>query len=238
MEMERTPGSLEDGNSPVDLARQWQEAMRSWVRVEKLDTATLSHVTGVDASYAGGQVFAAAVTVDYASGQVVEQAVAVAPVTFPYLPGWLALREAPAILQAVARLERPPDVLIVDGHGLAHPRRFGIACHVGVLLDRPSIGCAKSLLVGGAEALPDEAGSRVEIRLEGERLGMALRTRRGVKPVFVSVGHRVDLDTAVEVVLGACRGLRLPEPARLAHQLANRQARAWQAGIHDHRSGW
>ena len=140
------------------------------------------------------------------------------PLAFPYIPGLLSFREAPAILAALAQLERLPDVLIIDGHGIAHPRRFGIACHLGVLLDMPVIGCAKSILVGRVAQLGEAAGSTASLVDKDECVGMALRTRAGVKPVFVTVGNRVNLETAVCFVLSCGRGYRLPEPTRLAHQ--------------------
>ncbi|MDD5467309.1 MAG: deoxyribonuclease V [Anaerolineales bacterium] len=229
--MDECTAEIEAGELSVSQARMAQEALRSRVRLEALEEARVQRVTGVDASYAGGSAYAAVVTLDYTTQQVVEWASASAAITFPYIPGLLSFREAPVILLALARLERLPDVLIVDGHGLAHPRRFGIACHLGVLLDLPSIGCAKSLLIGEAADLEAEAGSRAEVRQGEELLGLALRTRQRVKPVYISVGHRVDLESAAHIVLACCRGQRLPEPARLAHQMANSCARQGEAGV-------
>jgi deoxyribonuclease V len=145
------------------------------------------------------------------------------PVRYPYIPGLLSFREAPAIQAAVQLLDEPPDVLVVDGHGLAHPRRFGIACHLGLLLDRPTVGCAKSPLVGEFAPPADEFGAWTPLEHKGERIGAVVRTRRGVKPVFVSVGHRISLESAIRLVLSWCRGYRLPEPTRLADQIASRR---------------
>jgi len=145
------------------------------------------------------------------------------PATLPYVPGLLSFREAPAILGALSRLNSLPDVLLVDGHGLAHPRRFGLACHLGVLLDMPTIGCAKSILIGEVGPLNGSAGSITILRIEGEELGLAIRTRPGVKPVYVSVGHRADLDSATRILLASCRGYRIPEPIRYAHRLASQR---------------
>jgi deoxyribonuclease V len=132
------------------------------------------------------------------------------------VPGLLTFREAPALLAAFAKLRSSPHLLFFDGHGYAHPRRFGIACHLGLLLDRPSIGCAKSLLVGEHKPPAQAAGSRAPLRHDGEIIGVALRTRRGVKPVYISIGHRISLDRAVQFTLAAGDGFRIPRPTRLA----------------------
>jgi deoxyribonuclease V len=136
----------------------------------------------------------------------------------------LAYRELPVVLQALRRLKQKPDLFIVDGHGLAHPRRFGIASHLGVLLDMPSIGCAKSILVGRADVPESRVGAWTPLIHKGEPVGAALRTKvsagRAINPVYVSVGHRVTLETALDFVLRCCRGYRVPETTRLAHQLA------------------
>lgn len=151
---------------------------------------------------------------------VVERVGVVSRATFPYVPGLLSFRECPALLEAIRRLEHRPDVVLIDGQGFAHPRRFGIASHFGVLVDLPTVGCAKSVLVGEYEGLGREAGSRAPLVHRGEVVGMAVRTRTGVTPVYVSVGHKIDLGSAVEVVLRTAVRYRLPEPARLAHQHA------------------
>ncbi len=148
------------------------------------------------------------------------QTVVDVPVTFPYIPGLLAFREGPAILAALEELDETPDLMIFDGHGLAHPRRMGIATHMGLLLDLPAIGCAKSRLCGYYEEPGPERGDRSPL-LEGEEvIGMVVRSRTGVSPIFVSIGHRVSLESAVEIVLRCCTKYRLPEPTRLAHQAA------------------
>jgi len=150
----------------------------------------------------------------------IEQVIVEREVTFPYIPGLLAFREVPVLAEAFVKLSRRPDLLIVDGQGTAHQRRFGIACHLGLLLDVPSIGCAKSRLTGVHDSVDEEAGSMTPLRDRGEIIGMVVRTRSGVKPLYVSVGHRISLNSAVEWVLRLCRGYRLPEPTRLADQLA------------------
>lgn len=146
---------------------------------------------------------------------------------FPYVPGLLSFREAPASLDALERLGTEIDLLLVDGHGVAHPRRFGLACHLGVLADLPSIGVAKSRLVGRHEEPAEERGSREALVDGDEVVGAVVRTRAGVRPVFVSVGHRVGLETAVELVLRCAPRYRLPEPIRQADRLSRRVA-----GIH------
>jgi deoxyribonuclease V len=142
-------------------------------------------------------------------------------VTFPYISGLLAFREAPAVLTACEALRVEPDLFLFDGHWLAHPRRMGLACHMGLCLDKPAIGCAKSRLCGEHDDLSPDAGAWVSLRDGPETIGAVLRPRGGARPVYVSVGHNVDLETAVRCVLATCRGYRLPEPCRLAHRAAS-----------------
>jgi deoxyribonuclease V len=162
----------------------------------------------------------AVVLLSYPDLRLVEQHAVDEPVPFPYVPGLLAFREVPVLARAFEKLERTPDLLLVDGHGLSHQRRFGIACHLGLLLDIPTIGVAKSRLVGRHDDPPPEAGGRAELRDGPDLVGLVLRTRDGVSPVYVSVGHRIGLHEAAEWVLRLCRGYRLPEPTRLADQLS------------------
>ena len=181
-------------------------------------------VAGVDDGYVkheGGETaFAAVVVLSFPDLNVVETATASVPVTFPYVPGFLSFREAPAILAAVAKLEREPDLWLFDGHGYAHPRRIGIASHMGLILDRPSAGCAKSRLVGRWEGPGPDFGDRSPIVDRGEVVGMAVRTRPGHGPLLVSPGHKLDVEQAAEFALACCRDERfLPEPTRLAHDL-------------------
>ncbi|MBN2098791.1 MAG: deoxyribonuclease V [Dehalococcoidia bacterium] len=180
-------------------------------------------VAGVDISAPRfqGKVRGTVVVLSCPDLEVVEIGAVEQTVDFPYIPGLLSFRESPVILAAYEKLRSRPDLVMVDGQGIAHPRRFGLASHLGVLLDVPTIGCAKSLLCGLHDALGAEAGSAVEIEHEGEVVGMALRTKTNVKPVFVSIGHKVDLTAAVSWVRSCCRGYRLPEPTRLAHQAAS-----------------
>jgi deoxyribonuclease V len=154
----------------------------------------------------------------------VARAFAIVPLEFPYIPGLLSFREVPVLLAALKKLLELPDVLFCDGQGYAHPRRFGLACHLGVLTDRAAIGCAKSILIGKHGALNQEAGSwaaLVDEAAGGERIGAAVRTRRGVRPVYVSQGNRVSLDTAIRLTLEVSDGLRIPRPTRDADQFAS-----------------
>jgi deoxyribonuclease V len=149
---------------------------------------------------------------------------AVEPLEFPYIPGLLSFREIPVLLAALNKLQELPDLLFCDGHGFAHPRRFGIASHLGVLLDRPSIGCAKSILIGRHGALKKPAGSWVKLvdaKAGGERIGAAVRTREGVRPIYVSQGHRVSLETAIKLTLRVTSGYRIPRPTRDADHFAS-----------------
>jgi len=150
-----------------------------------------------------------------------DQAVARRPTQFPYVPGLLSFREIPAVLDALEDLRQVPDLLLCDGQGIAHPRRFGIACHLGVLTDIPAIGVAKTLLVGRHESLPDTRGAWAPLLHKGERVGAALRTRPGTRPVFVSPGHRISLETAIDFVMHCTTRYRLPETTRHAHRLAS-----------------
>ncbi|MBI2328632.1 MAG: deoxyribonuclease V [Chloroflexi bacterium] len=179
-------------------------------------------IAGVDIATGKRQGMAtgAVVVLSYPEFRVMETKVVQGRLDFPYIPGLLSFRELPLTLAACESLSITPDLVLVDGQGVAHPRRFGIASHLGLFLDRPTIGCAKSRLCGRHEEPEIEAGSYAELVDRGETIGVALRTRRGVKPVYVSTGHQVDLETAIHWVTECCRGYRLPEPLRLAHQAA------------------
>ncbi|MCP5517548.1 MAG: endonuclease V [Verrucomicrobiales bacterium] len=208
--------------SPVQaVAVQRQLALG--VRFEAL-SAGARWIAGLDAAFTPDrrQCVGAVVLWDREQGVAVESHVARRPLRFPYVPGLLSFREAPALLAAVRRLKQTPDVLLADGHGLAHPRRFGIACHLGVLCDLPSIGCAKSRLIGAHDEPGLRRGDRSFLYDQGETIGTVLRTREGTRPLFISVGHRADLEGAVALVLACGAGFRLPEPTRLADRLVAR----------------
>jgi deoxyribonuclease V len=200
-------------------AAELQKRLASKVRREP-PLAGFRLVAGTDVAFrkADRTICAGVVVIDISTGQIVEQAAAVCPETFPYVPGLLSFREIPALLQALHSIRTRPDVVIADGQGVAHPRRFGLASHLGLCLGLPTIGCAKSRLVGESRGPAMARGSRAALKEGRETIGMVVRTRAGVKPVWVSVGHLIDLPSAVRVVLRSTRGYRLPEPARRAHQ--------------------
>lgn len=200
-----------------------QQELRSRVlHTNGFDPATLRRILGVDASYSAYQPEgrAALVLCSFPELATLEQAVSARRSVFPYVPGLLSFREVPLVLDAFAKLQTRPELLLVDGHGYAHPRRFGIASHLGVYLDLPSIGCAKSRLVGSYEELGPKPGDRSPLLHRGETIGVVLRAKARTNPLFISVGHRVDLETAVAIVLRCLRGYRLPEPTRRADKLA------------------
>lgn len=178
-------------------------------------------VAGLDAAFSKDEqrCFSAVVLWDMRTEFVVEQHTATRRLTFPYVPGLLSFREIPTLLAALRKLKRRPDLLMCDGQGLAHPRRFGLACHLGVVCDLPSLGCAKSRLIGIHAAPARVRGSPAALLDHRERIGTVLRTQTGIKPVYVSIGHRIDLQTAEEIVLACATRYRLPEPTRLADRL-------------------
>jgi deoxyribonuclease V len=178
-------------------------------------------VAGLDCAFSrdGKRIFAAAVVIDTSDFSIIETTTASRKVVFPYIPGLLSFRETPACIDAIEKLKIRPDVFIVDGQGIAHPRRLGIASHIGLLINKPTIGCAKSRLIGTFEEPGKKKGSHNPLMDSGEEIGAVLRTRTDVKPVYVSVGHKCTLDDAISIVLGCTTKYRLPEPSRLAHQL-------------------
>ncbi|MDD5560193.1 deoxyribonuclease V [Candidatus Methylomirabilis sp.] len=187
-------------------------------------TGPFATVAGVDVAYDATLqlMFAGAVVMSDDGHEMLDFATATASVDFPYIPGLLSFREIPAVIKAWNRLKTSADCLICDGHGLAHPRRFGLACHLGLMLDLPSIGCAKSRLVGTHREPRTRRGSVAPLLDHGEQIGVVLRTKDGVAPVFISQGDRIGLDAAVQTVLATCRGYRLPEPQRRAHLLVTK----------------
>jgi len=199
-----------------------QERLRPVVVADD-DFDPVRHVAGVDVGFLRGNTIAraAVVVLTFPELRPIEQTVVQRPVTFPYLPGLLSFREAPAALAALAQLATCPDLLLCDGQGLAHPRRFGLACHIGLLSDIPAIGVAKTRLVGRHDPLPASRGSWRPLIDQGEAIGAVLRTRENVKPLYVSIGHRIGLESAVEYVLACAPRYRLPESTRQAHRLAS-----------------
>ena len=188
------------------------------IKETKADSVTT--VTGVDASYCDDLARAAVVTLSYPELEMKAYATATRRVDFPYVPGLLTFREGPAVLDALDKMAVTPELLIFDGQGLAHPRRLGVASHIGLLVDIPSVGCAKSRLCGQYTEPGPERGDFALLTDQGVTIGAVVRTRTRVKPVFVSIGHRVDLPTSIDYVLNCCRGYRLPETTRWAHRVA------------------
>ncbi len=181
----------------------------------------INSAAGIDAGYEGDQARAVVVVLEYPSLQPIEYAIAYRPAPFPYIPGFLSFREGPAILAAIKTLRAIPDLFIFDGQGIAHPRRLGIASHIGVMLDVPTIGCAKSRLIGKHTIPPDERGAHVPLTDGNELIGAVLRTRVGTKPIYVSTGHRVSLNSAIHFVMACTTRYRLPETTRAADGLAS-----------------
>jgi deoxyribonuclease V len=192
------------------------------IRESRIRPADIATVAGVDAGYGNGSAHAAVAVLNLADLKVLEKAGASKPVTFPYVPGMLAFREGPAILAAMGKLKSRPDLIIVDGHGIAHPRRFGIASHIGLLTDIPSIGCAKTILCGDYQE-PQCTRGRISYLIDGgETIGAVVRTRTAVKPIFISIGHLMNLNDSIQIILKSCRGYRLPEPIRRADHLSRK----------------
>lgn len=206
----------------IAQAQEIQRKLASQVS-RKSEVVNLRYVAGVDISApdSTGIARAAAVVLSYPALETVEVQIAEDKLNFPYIPGLLSFREAPLVLAACQKLSTNLDLILVDGQGIAHPRRFGLASHLGLLLDTPAVGCAKSRLCGRHEPLTTEAGAYAELIDNGEVIGAALRTKAGVNPVYISIGHKIDLPTAIYWVMECCRGYRLPEPSRLAHIAAS-----------------
>ncbi|MGD9042996.1 MAG: deoxyribonuclease V [Desulfobacterales bacterium] len=213
---------LWDLKSEAAIALQTKLASRV-IQKSRVKPTEIATVAGVDAGYTDDSAHAAVVVINLMDLNILEKAVASRPVSFPYVPGMLAFREGPVILEAMDKLTLRPDLLIVDGQGIAHPRRFGIASHIGLLTDIPSIGCAKTILWGDYQEPQSTRGSIAYLTAGDETIGAVVRTRTAVKPVFVSIGHLMDLKDSIQIVLKSCRGYRLPEPIRCADHLAREQ---------------
>jgi len=183
-------------------------------------------IAGADVSYTKeSEIFYASVVVfNLQTMERVEEVTASGKVDFPYIPGLLSFRESPILLKAFAKIKSEPDVIILDAQGIAHPRGIGLASHIGLLLDKSSIGCAKTRLIGEYNEVGGEAGSHSQLTVKDKIVGAVLRTRKNVKPVFISPGHKIDLKTSIALILKSCRGYRLPEPVRQAHNLVKKTA--------------
>ena len=211
--------------SPSEASRLQKELAPKVQAGPALDLSGVSHVAGADVSTQGDRAYATVLVLDFPALSPVEVQGFETELTFPYVPGLLAFREIPAVAGALEKVKTPVDAVIFDAQGLAHPRRMGLASHLGLFLDVPSIGCAKTRLVGTHDEPGQEKGSATELLHRGEVIGKVLRTRKGVSPVYVSVGNNVDLDSAVDLVLACSPKYRLPETTRQAHDAANRLRR-------------
>ena len=200
-------------------ARQIQNELRNQV-ISQDRFGDIKTVAGVDLGFKKDIARASVVVLSFPELQLIDGVLVESPVPFPYIPGLLSFRETPPLLKAFDQLNTEPDLIIADGQGIAHPRRFGIASHLGLILDRPTVGCAKSRLWGRHKQPKNEAGSIEYLYDKGEIIGAAVRTRSNVSVVYVSVGHRISLDSAIRLTLACCRRYRLPETTRYAHQAA------------------
>lgn len=221
-------------NLTISKAREIQEKLASKVIVlggpEKIE-----YVAGADLAFSkeDNTAFGAIVILSFPELKIVELKTGSMITPFPYIPGFLSFRETPLLLKLFSQLATVPDLVLIDGQGIAHPRRFGIASHLGLFLDIPTIGCAKNILVGEYEEPAKEKNSISEIYYKGEKVGMAVRTRNNVKPVFVSPGHKIDFPKSVEWVLKLCTRYRCPEPIRLAHIEVTRFKKRFAKGNSD-----
>jgi len=216
------PTAIRWPTDPTEAIRLQRELAATVVREDRL--GTIRTIAGADIALdATREIGIAGILVyEYPTLRVIEQVTARAPLTFPYIPGLLGFREGPILFEAMARLRTVPDLFLFDGQGIAHPRRCGIATHLGVLLDRPTIGCAKSLLCGSYTEPAPQKGAWSPLINKGETIGAVVRTRDGVRPIFVSLGHRISLPTALDIVLHCCDGYRIPKPTREADRLVAR----------------
>ncbi|BCM90308.1 endonuclease V [Abditibacteriota bacterium] len=217
---------LHDWNLSASEAVALQKRLAPQVQVTPLQK-TPQLIAGADLSFDKGSdvVWAGIVVLSFPDLQIVEERGLQTVAPFPYVPGLLSFREAPAVLQVWEQLENKPDVLVLDGQGLAHPRRFGLACHLGLWLDLPTYGSTKTLFVGNFDDVGEERGATAELVHRGEIVGAAVRTKRKVTPVYVSVGNKMTLDDAVKLTLACDGGYRVPEPTRRAHLFVNRLRR-------------
>jgi deoxyribonuclease V len=206
----------------IEEATAIQQELRHLV-IQEDKLGEVRYVAGVDVGFQDNYAItqAAVAVLSFPDLQLVESAIATLPTTFPYVPGFLSFREIPAILKALEKLTIIPDLILCDGQGIAHPRRFGIACHLGVSIDVPTIGAAKSLLIGKHEDLSPEKGSWQPLLHRGEVIGAVLRSRTNVNPLYISSGHRISLSTAIDYVLRCTTKYRLPETTRWADKLAS-----------------
>ena len=213
-------------NVDYKKAVEIQERLKKNI-ILKGSTKNCKLIAGADVSYTtrSEMFYASVVVFNLQTMERVEEVTASGKVDFPYIPGLLSFRESPILLKAFAKIKSEPDVIILDAQGIAHPRGIGLASHIGLLLDKSSIGCAKTRLIGEYNEVGGAAGCHSQLTVKGKIVGAVLRTRKNVKPVFVSPGHKIDLNTSIDLVLKSCRGYRLPEPVRQAHNLVKKTAK-------------
>ena len=213
--------SLHSWNVSVEEAIQIQEALKNRIILKKT-FLKMKAIGGGDVAYSknGNLLFGAVVVLSFPDMEILDMATADGQIPFPYIPTLLTFREGPILIKTFQRLKVKTDVMIFDGQGIAHPRGMGLASHMGLWLNLPSIGCAKTALLDEFISPGPSKGSYEWIRREGKKVGAVLRTKEKVKPLFVSPGHRIDLLTSIQLLLESCRGFRIPEPLRKAHQLS------------------
>ena len=214
----------------VQEAEKLQDKYRSMVST-KPEKTSFRLVGGVDVAYSkrDNNAFATVAVMKVPEMELIEKVRAQGEVTFPFVPGLFFFREGPIIMKALSRLKFAPDVFIFDGHGIDHPKGIGMASHMGLMLEMPTIGCAKKLLCGSVEQLGNNVGDTAPIINGNVEVGKAIRSRENVKPLYVSPGHKMDIETAVKTILDLLRGYRLPEPLRLAHIMVNKQRRSFDS---------
>lgn len=217
---------LHDWNVSPEEATVLQKEFRDRLRIQPLDRP-IKTVAGADISFNkySETVYAGIVVLQLPSLETIEEVTVVTTARFPYIPGFLSFREAPALLEAWGKLRIEPDVAVLDGQGIAHPRRMGIAAHLGLFLERPTVGCAKSVLTGRFDEPGQARGEWSPMTYRGETIGAALRTKNRVQPVYISPGHLIDLDDSIRLALACDGGYRIPEPTRRAHNLVNQVRR-------------
>lgn len=211
-----------DWNLTPKEAIELQQELKSKVKIEAF-TEPIQYIAGADISFNRGEdtVYVGMVVLKYPELIEVDRTLLIDRATFPYIPGLLSFRESPSLLKAWEKLTVKPDIIVADGHGIAHIRRFGIACHLGLLTDTATIGCAKKIFVGTHDVLGEEKGSTASIVYKEEIVGAVLRTRKNVKPVYISAGHKITLEQAIAVMKTCTQKYRIPEPTRQAHLVVN-----------------
>lgn len=187
----------------------------------------INRIAGADQAFYGKNIISCIIVLEYPEMKFIETAFAEKEINFPYIPGFLAFREAPTIIKAYKKLDKRPDILLVDGHGIAHPRGIGIASHVGILLDIPTIGVAKSRLIGDYE-IPKKTGHYTHLKFNNRIIGAVLKTKENCNPLFISPGHKISLKRSIDIVQNCIKGHKLPEPIRMAHSLAKRRCQNLQ----------